>query len=161
MYWYFSWKRGQHGSWWKRGCCWQRFPRWGKKMRLYQIFSMVVTISDTTTRTEICKLWWANQINLVINRTITSLEKELYLRMMDWLFIRNHDIKIWSIRGNYRRHKYVTKLKSVNFFSLSFLKQTTLRLPLVMRHWIPTMPLQLVSQETSWNYLSLEDAEPC
>ena len=26
------------------------------KMRLYQIFSMIVTISDTTTRTEICKL---------------------------------------------------------------------------------------------------------
>ena len=51
-----------------------------------------------------------------MNRTITSLEQELYLRMMDWLFIRNHDIKIWSIRGNYRRHKYVTKLKSVNFF---------------------------------------------
>ena len=131
-------------------------PQVREKMRPYQWHNNSNAIS---------KLWWANQIILVINRpvinrTITSLEQELYLRMMDWLFIRNHDIKIWSIRGNYRRHKYVTKLKSLNFFSLSFLKQTTLRLPLVMRHWIPTMPLQLVSQEASWSYLSLEDAEP-
>ena len=44
--------------------------------------------------------------------------------MMDWLFIY-HDIKIWSIGGNYRRHKYVTKLKSVNFFPVIYFTDNT------------------------------------
>ena len=118
MYWSFSWKRGQHGSWWKLGCCWQRFPRWWKNEALSD-FSMIVMISDTTTRTEICKLWWASQIILVINRTITSLEKELYLRMMDWLFIY-HDIKIWSTLGKLYKTQIRDKSQKCEFFPCHF-----------------------------------------
>ena len=43
LFWYFSWKRGQHGSWWKPCCCWQQFSRWGK-VRPYQIFFMIITV---------------------------------------------------------------------------------------------------------------------
>ena len=43
LFWYFSWKRGQHGSWWKPCCCWQQFSRWGK-VRTYHIFFMIITV---------------------------------------------------------------------------------------------------------------------
>ena len=44
--------------------------------------------------------------------------------MMDWLFIY-HDIKIWSTLGNYIGHKYVTKVKSVNFSPVISLTDNT------------------------------------
>ena len=58
----------------------------------------------------------------VINRTIKSLEKELYLRVVERLFIYHH------VKKAIRKSQYATKLKSVKFFPLSFLLQTKLRL---------------------------------